>query len=84
MRRPVVRITVRDESLTEIHRSVAYAWNSASRGAEAAIRAIARAEGQMYCRVKGSGNGTIGQCWEWRWTGEKTGRELTTRIEVMP
>lgn len=38
----------------------------------------------MYCRVKGSGNGTIGQCWEWRWTGEKTGRELTTRIEVMP
>lgn len=82
-KRKVVRITVTDNG-TEVHRSIAYAWNSASRGAEAAIRAIARQEGQPYSRVKGSMVGTVGEQIQWRWTGDRTGRELTTTILAMP
>jgi len=81
--RKIVQVTVLDGS-TEVHRSVTYAWNSASRAAEAAVRTIARSEGQPYSRVPDSRAGTVGEWMTYRWTGDRTGRALTTRIEVMP
>jgi hypothetical protein len=83
VKRPVVRITVTDAG-TEVHRSIAHAWNSASRGAEAAIRTIARGEGQTYSRVADSRRGAVGEWMTYRWQGDRTGRELVTRIELMP
>ena len=72
MKRTVIRITVTDTSAVgDAYRSVAYAWNSASRGAEAAIRTIARGEGQTYSRVADSRQGTVGQWMTYRWQGDR-------------
>lgn len=49
MKRPEITVTIRDANTGEtVHTETRGAWNAGLRASEAAVRAIARAEGRVY------------------------------------
>lgn len=89
MKRPVIAVTVTENGTgEELHRETRGAWNSASVAAIGAIRAIARAEGQLYTggpidRTNADRYRlTPGDTMTRLWVGDNTARELIATITV--
>lgn len=81
MKRTVYRVQLTSDGAV-IHTGAAYAPKTSRLASEAAVRAIARAEGQLY-------SGSAGSRWEgdtYRrvWTGDRTGRTIIATVERMP
>jgi hypothetical protein len=72
--------TLTDQA-AELSHSIVFAWNSATRAAESAVREVARREGQMYSR--GVAAGTVGQSRSTVWTGDRTGRILVATVTAL-
>lgn len=81
MKRRNVAVTVHDQT-RELGSTIVHAWNSGNREAEAAVRTIARDEGQTYSR--GPAAGTVGDSRSTVWTGDRTGRVLIATVEMLP
>lgn len=80
MKRANVQVTLADQA-SELAHSIVHAWNSGDRAAEAAVRTIARDEGQTYSR--GTSAGTVGQSRSTVWTGDRTGRVLVATVTML-
>lgn len=89
MRRPVIAVAVTDvDAGAIVHTETRSAWNAAVRASEAAVRAIARGEGQLYTggdinrRITGPYAGSVGDTATRYWSGDRSGRKLAATITV--
>jgi hypothetical protein len=85
VKRTVYRVTLTADGAV-IHVGQAYAPNSARRAAEAALRAIARDEGQTY---SATGNWRVDDNYRpdrstRAWLADRTYRSVVTTVERMP
>jgi len=81
VKRTVYRVQLTADG-TVIHTGAAYAPKTSRLASEAAVRAIARREGQLY-------SGSAGSRWEGdtyrrTWTGDRTGRTIVATVERLP
>ena len=81
MKRTTYRVQLTADGAV-IHTGAAYAPRTGCEASVAAVRAIARQEGQLY-------SGSAGSRWEGdryvrTWTGDRTGRTIVATVERMP
>lgn len=90
MKRPVITAEVTDTATGEVLATETKgAWNSALTALAGMVRAIARDEGQLYSRSTWARENavrfglTAGDTFTGTWTGDRTGRSLTTSLIVV-